>query len=66
MKYSTPAKNFCYLKLADGREVFLHRDDFEGAWPPQMKHTVLFSILIQSNHPRCRWRAKEASLPGAQ
>lgn len=65
VKWSDPAQNFCYLKLADEREAFLHRDDFDGNWPPRRMHTVLFSTLIESNHPRCKWRAKDAIPPEA-
>lgn len=64
--FSTSAKNFCYVKISDGRRAFLHRDDFEGSWPPQKLHTVLFTTLIRNHHPRCEWRIKDACLPGAQ
>jgi cold shock CspA family protein len=64
VKWSTSTKNFCYVQLEDGREAFLHRDDFAGNWPPQLKHTVLFSILIHNKHSRCAWRIKDALLPG--
>jgi cold shock CspA family protein len=65
VKFIPHGKNFGYVTLADGRDAFLHRDDFDGEWPPRPNRTVLFSKLIESNHWRCKWRAKDAMLPEA-
>lgn len=59
-------KNFGYVTLFDGREAYLHRDDFRGDWPPRPNRTVLFSKLIESKNPAfCQWRVKGAMPPEA-
>ncbi len=65
VKWSNPQKNFCYLTLPDQRDVFLHRDDFAGEWPPQYMKTVIFE-LVESGHRSCPLRAKEANIVGAE
>ena len=59
MKWATSRKNFTYLTMADGQDVFLHQDDFDGTWPPKYRDTVEFELL-EVNHPRCKFRAKDA------
>jgi hypothetical protein len=65
VKWGSPQKNFCYLQLPDGRDVFLHRDDFSGEWPPRYMHTVIFE-LIKTGHRVCGLRAKEANTVEAE
>jgi hypothetical protein len=60
------SKNYCYLKLADGRDAFLHQDDYDGDWPPPYMKTVVFERLIDTKHPKNRWRAKEARRRGTE
>lgn len=64
VKWSTTRKNYTVLKLSDGREAFLHRDDFEGDWPPRYHGTIQFESLIDTPSQPCKWRAKEAKLEG--
>jgi cold shock CspA family protein len=59
VKWSTARKNFCYLTLADGRDVFLHKDDFTGEWPPRYRDAVGFDLL-ETGHKTCPLRAKDA------
>jgi cold shock CspA family protein len=63
VKWSNPKKPFCYLTLDDGRDVFLHRDDFEGEWPPTYYQTLKFELL-KTGHKTCPLRAKHAALIG--
>ena len=63
VKWSSSKKNFCYLSMDDGRDVFLHRDDFDGEWPPQYHKSLKFELL-ETGHKTCPWRAKCAELLG--
>lgn len=65
VKWSTARKPFCYLTMPDGRDVFLHQDDFDGDWPPPYRAAVEFALL-ENNHPRCKFRAKNAKPTEAQ
>jgi cold shock CspA family protein len=61
VKWATVKKNYTYLVMPDGQDVYIHKDDFEGDWPPPYRRTVEFDLL-EVNHPRCKYRAKEAQL----
>jgi cold shock CspA family protein len=63
VKWSTARKNFCYLTLRDGRDVFLHRDDFAPEWPPKYRDAVEFD-LVETGHKTCPLRAKDARTAG--
>ncbi len=65
VKWHATKKNFTYVTMADGQDVFLHQDDFDGDWPPPYHKSVEFDLL-ENNHPRCKFRAKEARLLGAR
>ena len=58
-KWSTARKNFLILKMPDGREVFLHADDFSGDWPPPYRSKIKFNLL-ETGHKTCPLRAKDA------
>jgi hypothetical protein len=49
--------------MADGRDVFLHRDDFQGDWPPLYYKSLKFELL-ETGHKICPRRAKHAELIG--
>lgn len=66
VKWSTARKNYCVLTLPDKREAFLHRDDFEGDWPPRFPESVDFEELIDTPGQPCPVRAKEARLAEAK
>ena len=63
VKWSSSKKPFCYLTMADGRDVFLHRDDFQGDWPPPYYKSLKFELL-ETGHKICPRRAKHAELIG--
>jgi hypothetical protein len=65
VKWSSAKKNFCYLTMDDGRDVFLHRDDFDGEWPPSYYKAIKFE-LIETAHKTCPRRAKLAERMGSQ
>ncbi len=59
VKWPATRKTYTYLTMPDGRDVFLHQDDFDGQWPPRYCGEVEFD-LIETGHKTCAWRAKEA------
>jgi len=61
VKFPPRKKNFCILTFDDGLEAFLHRESFDGDWPPPYRKTVEFDA-IESAHPRTRFRAENAQL----
>ena len=65
VKWSSPKKPFCFITMPDGRDVFLHQDDFAGDWPPRYCKSVKFELL-DTGHKTCQLRAKHAELIGGE
>jgi cold shock CspA family protein len=65
VKWPATRKNYTYLTMADGRDVFLHRDDFNGPWPPRYWSEVEFELL-ETGHKTCPFRAKDAKPAGVK
>lgn len=64
VKWRASKTNYTFLAMDDGREVYLHRDDFDGEWPPRYHKSVKFERLLYTQHKKCAWRAKEAEMLG--
>jgi cold shock CspA family protein len=66
VKWPATRKNYTYLTMPDGRDVFLHRDDFTiGEWPPRYRSQIEFELL-ETGHKTCPLRAKDAKPTGAK